>query len=265
VSTIPEPARGAVEVHPVGAARRPGSPLLAVLRIPTMRWLILAGALHNFNMYALGTFLAPLLQRYHHVSTAEAGLISGLVYGLSGGVGILLGGWACDRVVRHRASGRLEVALLALLLFAPSTFLALRVEAGYAWTFAAWLTPACMFSYIFYAGVYPTIQDIVEPTLRGTAMAVYFFAMYLLGAAIGPVATGWASDYFARRAAGGATLTDLDKAIGLRDAMELIPLLGLALVIVLFLASRTVTRDQEQLRAWMAGRAPGLPQKQANG
>ena len=35
----------AAEKHAVGAARRPGSPLLAVLRIPTMWWIIAAGAL----------------------------------------------------------------------------------------------------------------------------------------------------------------------------------------------------------------------------
>src|SRR5687767_15350096 len=47
-------------------------------------WLILSGALHNFNMYALGSFLSPLLMRYHGAGLREAGLITMVVYGLSG-------------------------------------------------------------------------------------------------------------------------------------------------------------------------------------
>ena len=46
-----------------------------------------------------------------------------------------------------------------------------------------------MFAY--YSTVYSTIHDVVEPSLRGTAMALYFFAMYVLGASMGPVGTGW--------------------------------------------------------------------------
>src|SRR5262249_40877107 len=129
VLAIPEPPRGAAEAHPVGAARRHGAPLLAVLRIPTMWWIILSGALHNFNMYALGHFLASLLQRYYGTTTAGAGWIGGLVYGL-GGISILLGGWFCDRAAKRRVSGRLEIAALALLLATPCIFLALQRPRG---------------------------------------------------------------------------------------------------------------------------------------
>ena len=52
-----------------------------VLSLPTMWWIIASGALHNFNMYALGTFLASFLKRYHAVSVEQAGQVSGLVYG----------------------------------------------------------------------------------------------------------------------------------------------------------------------------------------
>ena len=52
-----EPARGTNEIHTsVGTRKRAGSPYLLVLATPTMFWLILSGALHNFNMYAIATF-----------------------------------------------------------------------------------------------------------------------------------------------------------------------------------------------------------------
>ena len=60
---------------------------------------------------------------------------------------------------------------------------------------------ACALMYFYYSTVYSTIQDVIEPGLRGTAMAIYFLAMYLLGASLGPYVIGLVSDYFTRQAA----------------------------------------------------------------
>src|SRR5437899_1716778 len=196
---IPEPKRGGAEEHHPPVAYRQGSPVRAVLRIPTMWWIILSGALHNFNMYAIGTFLAPFLQRHHELTTKQAGYFSAAVYGV-GGMGIFLGGWASDWVVRRRVAGRLEVSVLSALIATPCVFFALQQPARHVWAFAAWMVPAFMLLYVYYSGVYAAIQDIIEPELRGTAMAVYFFAMYLLGGALGPVVTGGLSDHFAQQA-----------------------------------------------------------------
>ena len=48
--------------------------------------------------------------------------------------------------------------------------------------------------FVYYSTVYSTIQDVIEPSLRGTAMALYFFAMYVFGASFGPVLTGFLSE-----------------------------------------------------------------------
>ena len=58
-------------------------------------------------------------------------------------------------------------------------------------------------AYFYYSAVYAAIQDVVQPSLRATAVAIYFCAMYLLGGSFGPVITGGLSDHFARAAAGG--------------------------------------------------------------
>src|SRR5207247_410478 len=42
-----------------------------VLSLPTMWWIIASGALHNFNMYALGSFIASFFKRYHEVSIEQ--------------------------------------------------------------------------------------------------------------------------------------------------------------------------------------------------
>jgi predicted MFS family arabinose efflux permease len=252
---VPEPPRGRAEEHLVGADCRQGSPYWLVLRIPTMWWIILSGALHNFNMYAIGSFLNPFLQRYHGLSTSEASWISGAVYGCFGGLGVFLGGWTCDWIVKRRIRGRLEITTLALAVATPCIYLALQQPAGAFFRFGAWMLPGCMLLYVYYSGVYAAIQDIVEPALRGTAMSLYFFAMYLLGGAAGPVILGWISDRMARRAAaleGYDQPNELHKAVGLHDAMYIIPLLSAILVPVLFAASRTVKGDYDRLQKWMS-------------
>ena len=88
-------------------------------------------------------------------------------------------------------------------------------------------------------------------------MALYFGAMYLAGASLGPLGTGMISDYFTTQAALQAgvaehTVQALEpfRGAGLHAAMYAIPLFALLLAIVLFAASRTVRRDVEALDAW---------------
>jgi MFS family permease len=112
-----------------------------------------------------------------------------------------------------------------------------------------------MFAY--YSTVYATMQDIVEPALRGTAMSLYFGAMYLAGASLGPIGTGMISDHFTTQAAIAAGVTDHTakalepfRAIGLHSAMYAIPVLAILLALVLFAASRTVRKDIDALHSW---------------
>jgi MFS family permease len=247
---IADPVRGSADA--LAPTQGSGLPLGIVVRrvlgLPTMWWIIASGALHNFNMYALGTFVASFLKRYHMVSVEEAGQLSALVYGC-GALGIFAAGWLGDRALRRGVSGRLHVAWVSVAAAIPCLLLALAAPRGAVWQCVAWLLPACLLLYAYYGTVYATIQDIIEPPLRGMAMAIYFCAMYLLGAVLGPVATGWVSDHFAHQAAaadGSSALTEMHKAVGLHDAMYLIPALCAALVVVLFAASRTVTGDSKK-------------------
>src|SRR5206468_8207893 len=61
---IKEPHRGAAESYAQAGRRREGSPYWLVLGTPTMMWIILSGVLHNFNMYAVNSFLTAFLSRY---------------------------------------------------------------------------------------------------------------------------------------------------------------------------------------------------------
>jgi predicted MFS family arabinose efflux permease len=274
-----EPRRGMVETHAVGDRRRPGSPYLLVLSIPTMWWVIVSGALHNFNMYALGSFVAPFLVRFHRMNFLAAGWTAAAVYGFSGIVGLVGGGALADRLYRARVDGRLIVGTVAIAACAPFMFLGLARSRGDVIGFALLMGTGCGVMYAYYSTVYSTIHDVVEPSLRGTAMALYFCAMYLLGASLGPVGTGLASDYFTFQAAsaagvvqplpfGALMIAELRslvgeskgfdaralepfRADGLHTAMYIVPTFAALLALVLFAASRTVKKDVERLQAWM--------------
>lgn len=251
-----EPARGAAESLGGAARRRPGSPWAVVLGIPTMWWIILSGALFNFNMYAVNAFTVAFLARYHKLKLTEATWITAWVLGAVGVLGLLAGGWASDRLSRGRPSGRLQLAAVAMAVAAPCLLLALRQPAGNVMAFTMFMGAGSMLMFVYYSCVYPAVQDVVEPALRGTAMALYFFAMYVLGGSVGPVATGALSDFWARQAmtaAGATAMAEPFKAAGLHAAMHLIPLLCFLLVVVLYAGARTVQSDMEKLRDWMRG------------
>jgi predicted MFS family arabinose efflux permease len=276
---IREPPRGQAEGHAVGSRRRPGSPYWLVLSTPTIWWVIASGALHNFNMYALGAFLTPFLIRVHDMSFAEAGWLAAVVYGFSGVVGLVGGGTLADYLYHRRVDGRLLVGAGSIVIAFPLMYLALQRPGGDVWPFALLMGTACGVMYAYYATVYSTIHDVVEPSLRGTAMALYFFAMYVLGASLGPVGTGLVSDYFTFAAAsqagavdpmpfGSLVLAELRGLIGepkgfdarilepfrrqgLHTAMYIIPALAAILAGVLLAASHTVKKDVARLQVWM--------------
>ena len=208
---------------------------------PIMILLIISGAIHNFNMYAFSYFSSPYFQRFHGMDVKSAGLLLAVTFGI-GGLGILLGGWLCDRLASNRPGGRLEVSALAIFLSVICYFMGLHADAGEQYRSAGWFLLSYVLSCIYYPGVYATIQDVTAPRERGKAMAIYFCVMYLVGGSMGTSVTGWLSDRFAKNALleDGVTKAQAS-AIGLRSALFELPVLALVLSVVLFVAARMLT------------------------
>ena len=247
-----EPRRGAAE-HRLSAGEHLAA--WSVLRIPTLWWIIASGAVINFNLYALGTFLPAFLIRVHKVSLARAGfwlgagsVVAGLFAATAGGV---MGDWA----LRKSRNGRMLMAAMGALAAAPLALWSVLLPAGSWIAVTILMSAAYGLLNTYYGTVYSSIHDIVAPALRGTAMSIYFMAMYLCGASFGPVITGRLSDVMARRAAtlaGSSVVTEAARATGLQQAMLVIPALSLVLALVLYAGSRTIARDMaardEQLK-----------------
>ncbi|HXB72026.1 MAG TPA: MFS transporter [Candidatus Acidoferrales bacterium] len=243
-----EPARGAAELHREALAKpAANSYARAILSIPTMWWIIASGALLNFNMYAIATFLPAFLSRIHGLTLARSGIATGVVFAVGGVAGGLLAGRWGDRVIHRRKNGRLLLAAAIAAIGAPAGYLG--IGAGGAFEAVALIAVAYGTLNAYYGLVYSAIQDIVAPAMRGTSMAIYFMAMYLCGASFGPLLTGRLSDLMARRAAdaaGALRVTEAFKAIGLQQAMFIIPILSLLLALVLYCGSKTIVADMRK-------------------
>lgn len=253
-----EPRRGAAEAHAIGGLRRKGSPYLVVLSVPTMCWIMASGALHNFNMYAVASFLSPFLMRFHGLDVQWAGFVAMVVFGLAGIPGMAAGGIAGDAIIRRRPAGRLWLSGIAILISIPLIYFALGQARGHVAGFLVLMGLGSTMMYTYHSLVYSTIHDVIEPSLRGTAMALYYFAMYVLGGSFGSVGVGLASDYFTARAARGAGVTSLTvealepfRAAGLHSAMYIVPALAVLVAVVLFAGARTLPGDVEKLHRWM--------------
>jgi MFS family permease len=277
---IPEPVRGALDAaRPLATTAFTGnadadadgadagagtgahdaltSPYAAVLKLPTMWWIILSGIFHNFNMYAINAFQTPFLQRFHQMGLREASNVSAISVGAVGAVGLLVGGWLADKWSAKRRDGRLLLSACSMAIAAPSIYAALSQPKGSITAFMLLMAIGTMTMFVYYSTVYSAIQDVIEPRLRGTAVAIYFFAMYVLGASFGPLGLGMLSDHFAHQAmhdAGAASMTEGFRAIGLHSAMYAIPVLAVLASLVLFAGSRTVEGDiRKQGRAHGGG------------
>jgi predicted MFS family arabinose efflux permease len=242
---IEEPVRGATEK--LGSIDKDS--IWSVLRKPTFWWIIASGALVNFNMYALATFLPAFLSRVHGLSLRESGIATGVVYALGGVCGGLVAGRLGDRISRKRKDGRMLLAAALTFISAPAAWFGIVLPVGTIAATIALIMLAYAALNTYYACVYSSIQDIVAPSVRATTMAIYFMAMYLCGASFGPLITGNLSDRMARQAAaaaGSAVVTEAYRAIGLGHAMLIIPVLSVALALVLYCGSRTIAGDMRR-------------------
>lgn len=264
IARTKDTVRGAAEVTgPQAAASTPPSrPIRTLLSSRTMRWLIAAGVAFNFASYAVNTFTVPLLQRYYGLSLTSAAGAAGLVIGVTGLVGLLAGGMLGDRLSARSPRARLMLGAVASLLAAPLTFLGLR--AGSSGGFVALFALGWLLSYAFLVTVYPALHDVVLPSLRASATAVYFAALYLTGGFAGPLVVGAISDYVSNNQAQqlGGTVAD-HAAEGLNAALFAVPLALAVTAACIAVAARHVNKESALMQQALAGSSTDSPPRLA--
>jgi MFS family permease len=230
------------------------------MAIPTLWWIILSGAAVNFAAYAIGNFLPALMIRYHHVNVAQAGLVAAVVLGVTGLLGLTVGGWLADKIHSIFPRGRLMLGAICLLVAAPLLFMGLTRPAGDVFNTTVLLSLGWLLYFMYFVTVYASVQDVVEPRLRATAMAVYFFFQYVLGAGFGTVVTGALSDFYGKQAmaaAGATEMTGAFRAIGLQSSMSLVIPVAIAITgVALWFAARRFVGDAARVSGGSVATTP---------
>ena len=191
----------------------------------------------SFVTNGLAFWTAPFLQRSFEASPGKVGPLMGLAAAGGGFLGVAIGGVLSDRLKSKRPTGRVDVALISAVISVPIYYFmvnATTLTSGLIWFFVVvasaslWLGPGAA-----------TANELVPPSMRSTASAMYLLTHTFIGFALGPFAIGKISDALAK---GGATA---GRALG--DAMFYSTAFWIVSVTLLLLARNRIGPAEARL------------------
>ncbi|MGH7538256.1 MAG: spinster family MFS transporter [Gemmatimonadales bacterium] len=210
-----------------------------VLRVPTLIWVFIGGALVTFAVNGLIAWAASFMMRVHGFSVSDIGREFG-IWGLGAGVlGALVGGRLADHWFQRWGGARVAVSGVGFILGTPvcvALILANDLRLFVPLVFGTY------FFYTWYNGpLSAVIFDVVPPAVRASVMGAFLLFSHLAGDAIAPPLIGYLSDRL-------QFTWHLPADEALRRAMLVLPAAGLAGGVVLLLGLRTVVRDMGRVR-----------------
>jgi len=156
--------------------------------------LALAIACMAMTTYSFGAWTPAYFIRVHHWSPGRTGVALGWIIMVCGCLGMLAGGWLCDRwqrrglrdaPLRVGCIGAVGTAVLfPLAMLAGSTTLTLTL-----------LCPAVLFQAMPAGSGYAALQLIFPNQMRGQVNAILGFVAIILGLTLGPLLPGLFNDY----------------------------------------------------------------------
>lgn len=249
---IKEPPRGAAEPDraaavAAAAGERPRA-RRSLLRVGSLWGLVLAYAGYNFAAYAIGTFLTPVLQRYYGLELVPAALLGGVVIGVTGLIGLLVGGRLLDRGANRGPSRRVLIAAISLVGAAVFAAIGLAAPQTALWQLVVFLGIGYLLGIVYLAASTPAVADVIAPKQRSTALGVVFAIGLLIGGAGGPIAVGALSDSLAQSATGLSESVAV--AQGLQGAMAILVPIGWGIAAIgMLIATRFMKKDHEAMLA----------------
>ena len=160
--------------------------------LPAARNASLAGAFHAFAGYGLGAWLPAFFIRVHSMTPGSLGRWLSWITALGGIIGAFAGGWIADRWVRSNPRARPYVGLIGVLLSIPPLFFTLLLADT---EIALWaLLPYNIATSLWLGPTIAVIQDLVPPSMRATASAVFLFIVTIIGLGAGPQVIGILND-----------------------------------------------------------------------
>lgn len=192
--TVREPPRGLSERHLVNVRVYSMQETWRFFATLTAgRRVSLAAASQAFAAYGLGTWIPAFFVRVHHMTPGELGLWISWIAAIGGGLGTFAGGWIADRWVRREPRARAYVGMIGALLALPFHVAALLLPDRRVALLCG--LPANVFGTLWMGPSLAIIQDLVPPTMRAMAAAVYLFILTIIGMGAGPQAVGILNDW----------------------------------------------------------------------
>lgn len=249
--TVREPARSVQESAPS---------LLDVVallfRSRTFRHAVAASALAAFASYGSAQFGFAFLSRVHGLSLSEGAVLFVLTGAVMGAVGIFLGGFLSDRLSGRFPGAALFVPGIGLVAATP-----LLVGAYLAPTqlmLVVMLASASVAQNMYIGPVMSTVQGLVKPRMRATAIAIFALINILVGAGLGPPLVGFLSDLLSQKAFGpdyaatcvaakvASSACEAAMGTGLRTALCIVSGCFAWAGFHLFVASRSMARESRE-------------------
>ncbi len=161
-----------------------------LLRIRTLVVLIL---MQVFAFFVLGVninFLPTYLQQNDtfHFRSGDAGIYSGVIVVLAGGVGTVLGGYMAELLNRRYPGARILVCGIGFLLAAPAFAFAVLYHNLTVFTIFFILTALLL--RVYTGPCNAATQDVVPSALRASAVALSLLLAHLFGDAFAPALVG---------------------------------------------------------------------------
>jgi MFS family permease len=160
--------------------------------LPAARNASLAGAFHAFVGYGLGAWIPAFFVRVHGMTPGSIGRWLSWITAIGGIIGAFAGGWIADRWVRTNPRARPYVGLIGVVLSIPPLFFTLLLANTEVALLA--LLPYNIATTLWLGPTVAIIQELVPPSMRAMASAVFLFIVTIIGLGAGPQVVGILND-----------------------------------------------------------------------
>src|SRR6266496_1370724 len=153
---------------------------------------VLGYAAYTFALGGMALYIVKFLERVRGVSEGQASVGFAAVVILTGLIGIALGGWLSDKLLKVTQQSYLWVSGVATLIAAPLALVGLTAATPAVYWTAIVLAQLLLFSST--GPINSAIVNVVAPEIRATAVAVSIFTIHILGDVPSPTIVGALSD-----------------------------------------------------------------------
>lgn len=201
---IKEPVRGTWDTGGGTEPPREGLYQAAMRLVRNKACFILIGAsaVTTFSAFSFAMWNTTFLVRSHELSLQNAGILAGVVTGLSAAIGSIFSGWLTDRLIVKNRAWLVRIPIIGHFIATTAMIAYLLTPSGIAFELASVPVPTAMlwcavsgfFTVFWVAPSFNLLSQLVTQWQRATAFALQTVFTTLLGVGLGPLVTGALSD-----------------------------------------------------------------------